>query len=120
MVLVVQLLTSSQPTRHRRPTGTASRGRDKAVDRDTQKGDELVILSELRNTNSLAAKRYLEWLVVGRGLGRGGKETTGEGELFEELVWNFVDEVLGYVGDESVGKLWRAKGSSAVSFVATG
>jgi hypothetical protein len=108
-----QLLTSSQPTRHRRATGAAGRGRDKAADRekDAQKADELVILSELRNTNALAAKRYLEWLVVGRGLGRGGKETAEEVE-FEELVWNCVEEVLEYVGNEGVGKLWRAKGSS--------
>lgn len=109
---VIQLLMSSQPTRHRRPTGAAGRPRDKAV--DPQRADELVILSELRNTNALAAKRYLEWLVVGRGLGRGGKETTEEGELFEELVWNCIEEVLEYVGDEGVGKLWRAKGSSTV------
>lgn len=114
MTLVIQLLTSSQPTR--RPTGAAGRERDKAADRqkDTQKADELVILSELRNTNALAAKQYLEWLVVGRGLGRGGKETTEEGELFEELVWNCVDEILEYAGDEGVGRLWRAKGSSTV------
>lgn len=113
LVLSVKLLTSLQPPRHRRPTGAANRGRDKAADRekDMQRGDELAILSELRNTNALAAKRYLEWLVVGRGLGRGGKETTEEGELFEELVWNCMEEVLEYVKDESVGKLWRAKGS---------
>lgn len=116
MILVIQLLMSSQPTRHRRPTGAAGRQRDRAADRekDTQRADELVILSELRNTSTLAAKRYLEWLVVGRGLDRGGKETTEEGELFEELVWNCVEEVLGHVGDEGVGKLWRAKGSSTV------
>ena len=83
-------------------------------EKDTQKADELAILSELRNTNALAAKRYLEWLVVGRGLGKGGKETTEEEELFEELVWNCVEEVLEYVGDEGIGKLWRAKGSSTI------
>ncbi|KAG8216912.1 hypothetical protein J3R82DRAFT_7187 [Butyriboletus roseoflavus] len=115
------LLTSSKPTRHRRPTGAAGRGRDKAADRenDTQKTDELVILSELRNTNAIAAKRYLEWLVVGRGLGRGGKETTEEGESFEEYVWNCVEEVLEYVGDEGVGKLWRAKAASYASSPST-
>ncbi|KAH0826681.1 hypothetical protein J3R83DRAFT_5069 [Lanmaoa asiatica] len=102
----LKLLMSSQPTRHRRPTGAAGRGGDKAVDRenDTQKADELAILSELRNTNAIAAKRYLEWL-----------ETTEEGELFEELVWNCVEEVLEYVGDEGVGKLWRAKAASYAS-----
>jgi len=112
----MQLLTSSQPTRHRRATGAAGRGREKAADREknTQRADELFILSELRNINVLAAKRYLEWLVVGRGLGRGGKETAEEEELFEELVWNCVEEVLDYVGDEAVGKLWRAKGLSTI------
>lgn len=34
-----------------------------------------------------------------------------EGELFEELVWNCVEEILEYVSDEGVGRLWRAKGS---------
>jgi len=113
----LKLLTSSQPTRHRRPTGVAGRGRDRAADRekDAQRADELTILSELRNTSPLAAKRYLEWLIIGRGLGRGGKETIGEGELFEELVWNYVEEVLEYVQDESVGKLWRAKAASYAS-----
>ena len=115
LIIDMQLLTSSQPTRHRRPTGAAGRGRDKVDrEREAQKADELAILSELRNTNALAAKRYLEWLVVGRGLGRGGKETTQEEELFEELVWNCVEEFLEYVGDEGVGKLWRAKGSSTL------
>ena len=116
-----QLLTSLPPPRHRRATA-ANRARDEATDREK---DELTILSELRNTNKLAAKRYLEWLVVGRGLGRCDKEAAGDGESFEELVWNCVEEVLEYAGDENVGRLWRAKGSSVVYagntvFVTTG
>ncbi|KAG9313362.1 hypothetical protein JVU11DRAFT_5677 [Chiua virens] len=113
----LRLLTSSHPSRHRHPTGAAGRGRDKTADRE--KADELVILSELRNTNTLAARRYLEWLVIGRGLGRGGKETPREGELFEEFVWNCVDEVLEQVGNEAVGRLWRAKAASYASSPST-
>ncbi|KAF9225696.1 hypothetical protein BS17DRAFT_729751 [Gyrodon lividus] len=113
----LKLLKSIRPTRTRRPTGAAGRGRDKEREHGTQTADELAILSELRNTNALAAKRYLEWLVVGRGLGRGGaKEET---ELFEELVWGCVEDVLEWVGDGAVGRLWKAKAASYTSSPST-
>ncbi|KIK96539.1 hypothetical protein PAXRUDRAFT_300348 [Paxillus rubicundulus Ve08.2h10] len=115
----LKLLTSVQPPRTRRPTGAAGRGKDKEREQESQKADELAILSELRHTNILAAKRYLEWLVIGRGIGRGGKETTAETELFEELVWGCVEEVLEWVGDEAVGRLWRAKATSYASSPST-
>ncbi|KIJ14692.1 hypothetical protein PAXINDRAFT_169602 [Paxillus involutus ATCC 200175] len=115
----LKLLTSVQPTRTRRPTGAAGRGKDKEREQESQKADELAILSELRHTNVLAAKRYLEWLILGRSMGRGGKETTAETELFEELVWSCVEEALEWVGDEAVGRLWRAKATSYTSSPST-
>ncbi|KAF9235542.1 rab-GTPase-TBC domain-containing protein [Melanogaster broomeanus] len=115
----LKLLTSIQPTRTRRPTGAVGRGKDKEREQETQKADELAILSELRHTNVLAAKRYLEWLVVGRGLGRGGKETKEETELMEELIWSCVEEVLQWAEDETVGRLWRAKATSYTSSPST-
>ncbi|KAF8840538.1 hypothetical protein BDN67DRAFT_1069186 [Paxillus ammoniavirescens] len=115
----LKLLTSVQPTRTRRPTGAAGRTKDKEREQESQKADELAILSELRHTNVLAAKRYLEWLVIGRGIGRGGKESAAETELFEELVRGCVEEVLESVGDEAVGRLWRAKATSYASSPST-
>ncbi|KAI5996146.1 hypothetical protein EDD15DRAFT_2250674 [Pisolithus albus] len=81
----LSLLMSGPPTRAQRPT-------------EQEKTDELSVLAELRKTGTTAAKRYLEWLIVGRGR---------ENSLLQcQLVESY----------DTIAKLWRAK---CVSYTST-
>ncbi|KAI6040873.1 hypothetical protein EDC04DRAFT_2566388 [Pisolithus marmoratus] len=80
-------------------------------EREQEKMDELAVLAELRKTGSAAAKRYLEWLIVGK-----GRENPN---LQSQLVENCVDDLFECLGNDAIAKLWRAKCASYASTSAT-
>ncbi|KAH7886861.1 hypothetical protein F5I97DRAFT_1806891 [Phlebopus sp. FC_14] len=93
------------------PVGVAGRT-VKEKEREQELADELAILSELKAAEANdkhrctgAAKRYLEWLTVGR--------AWEYRPLQDQLVQSCVDELLDCLKDEVVVKLWRAKARSS-------
>ncbi|KAI6043246.1 hypothetical protein EDC04DRAFT_774142 [Pisolithus marmoratus] len=107
----LSLLMSGLPTRARRPTNVGNRTKEKDWEREQEKMDELAVLAELRKTGSAAAKRYLEWLIVGK-----GRENPN---LQSQLVENCVDDLFECLGNDAIAKLWRAKCASYASTAAT-
>ncbi|KAI6127527.1 hypothetical protein EV401DRAFT_1854421 [Pisolithus croceorrhizus] len=79
--------------------------------KEQEKTDELAVLAELRKTGSTAAKKYLEWLIVGRGR---------ENSLLQcQLAESCVEDLFGCLKDDTIAKLWRAKSTSYTSTTPT-
>ncbi|KIK11869.1 hypothetical protein PISMIDRAFT_469939 [Pisolithus microcarpus 441] len=104
----LSLLMSGLPTRAQRPTVVGGRTKDKDLGKEQEKTDELAVLAELRKTGTTAAKKYLEWLIVGRGR---------ENSLLQcQLVESCVEDLFECLKDDTIAKLWRAK---CVSYTST-
>ncbi|KAI6029783.1 hypothetical protein BKA83DRAFT_4223100 [Pisolithus microcarpus] len=104
----LSLLMSGIPTRAQRPAVVGGRTKDKDWGKEQEKTDELAVLAELRKTGTTAAKKYLEWLIVGRGR---------ENSLLQcQLVESCVEDLFECLKDDTIAKLWRAK---CVSYTST-
>ncbi|KIK11743.1 hypothetical protein PISMIDRAFT_475868 [Pisolithus microcarpus 441] len=104
----LSLLMSGLPTRAQRPAVVGGRTKDKDLGKEQEKTDELAVLAELRKTGTTAAKKYLEWLIVGRGR---------ENSLLQcQLVESCVEDLFECLKDDTIAKLWRAK---CVSYTST-
>ncbi|PPQ74920.1 hypothetical protein CVT26_011356 [Gymnopilus dilepis] len=77
--------------------------RDAGKRRDKPEED-IALLDEIQEANPAAGSQYLEYLVLQR-------RTTSR-ELHMRLALSCIDQVLSFLKDESVAKLWRAKASS--------
>ncbi|KAI6148762.1 hypothetical protein BKA82DRAFT_4141239 [Pisolithus tinctorius] len=107
----LSLLMSGPPTRVQRPTTVGGRTKNKDWEGEQEKTDELAVLAELRKTGSAAAKKYLEWLIVGKGR---------ENSLLQgQLVESCVEDLFECLRDDAIAKLWRAKCASYTSATPT-
>ncbi|KAI6124397.1 hypothetical protein EDD16DRAFT_1561551 [Pisolithus croceorrhizus] len=107
----LSLLMSGLSTRAQRPTIVGGRAKEKDWGKEQEKTDELAVLAELRKTGSTAAKKYLEWLIVGRGR---------ENSLLQcQLAESCVEDLFGCLKDDTIAKLWRAKSTSYTSTTPT-
>ncbi|KAI0052121.1 hypothetical protein FA95DRAFT_1602084 [Auriscalpium vulgare] len=80
-------------------TGSSKRGQKTA--------DDLAMLQQLRTENPEAAAQFLEYLVL--------QKRSTDRTLHTELALICVNEILSFLQDETVSKLWRAKASSYAS-----
>ncbi|KAF8812135.1 hypothetical protein BYT27DRAFT_7252199 [Phlegmacium glaucopus] len=69
--------------------------------------EDIALLEQIQDANPTAAVRYLEYLVLQR------RSTSRD--LHMRLAQSCVSQVLSYLQDDSVSKLWRAKASSYAS-----
>ncbi|KAG2356092.1 hypothetical protein BDR07DRAFT_1301381 [Suillus spraguei] len=69
--------------------------------KEKDREEDLTVLSELRQLHPIAARKFLEWLIIVR--------RRDDAELHAQLVQACVDELLECLQDESTLKLWRAK-----------
>ncbi|KAF9479756.1 hypothetical protein BDN70DRAFT_906111 [Pholiota conissans] len=69
--------------------------------------DDVALLDQIYEANPAAGAQYLEYLVLQR--------RSSSRELHMKLALACVDQVLAYLKDASVSKLWRAKASSYAS-----
>ncbi|KAJ3492453.1 hypothetical protein NLJ89_g11233 [Agrocybe chaxingu] len=85
------------------------RGLKLLMPRDTGKRKErpeedIALLEQIQEANAAAGAQYLEYLVLQR--------RSSSKELHMRLANSCVDQVLSYLKDDAVSKLWRAKSSS--------
>ncbi|KAF8878476.1 hypothetical protein CPB84DRAFT_1817502 [Gymnopilus junonius] len=66
--------------------------------------EDIALLEQIQEANPVAGTQYLEYLVLQR--------RTSSRELHMRLALSCVNQVLSFLKDESVAKLWRAKASS--------
>ncbi|KAF8958169.1 hypothetical protein BDZ97DRAFT_1842909 [Flammula alnicola] len=69
--------------------------------------EDIALLEQIQEANPTAGAQYLEYLVLQR-------RSTSK-ELHIKLALACVDQVLSYLKDDAVSKLWRAKASSYAS-----
>lgn len=75
--------------------------------KEKDREEDLTVLSELQQLHPIAARKFLEWLVIVR--------RRDDAELHAQLVQACIDELLECLQDESTLKLWRAKFTSYTS-----
>ncbi|KAF8155687.1 hypothetical protein B0H34DRAFT_714373 [Crassisporium funariophilum] len=88
------------------------RGLKLLMPRDTGKRrerpeEDIALLEQIRDANAAAGAKYLEYLVLQR-------RTTSR-DLHMQLAQSCVEQLLSYLKDDAVSKLWRAKASSYAS-----
>ncbi|KJA17616.1 hypothetical protein HYPSUDRAFT_46248 [Hypholoma sublateritium FD-334 SS-4] len=69
--------------------------------------EDIALLEQIQDANPAAAAQYLEYLVLQR------RSTSRE--LHMKLALSYVDQVLAYLEEATISKLWRAKASSYAS-----
>ncbi|KAF8635349.1 hypothetical protein AX17_003940 [Amanita inopinata Kibby_2008] len=69
--------------------------------------EDLALLKQVREANSVAGEEFLEYLVLQR--------KSSSRELHTQLALSCLDKVLWFLENDSVSKLWRAKASSYAS-----
>ncbi|THH03162.1 hypothetical protein EW145_g6477 [Phellinidium pouzarii] len=75
--------------------------------RRSSKSEELALLGKIREVNAFAGVKYLEYLVL--------QKRIQDQDLHSQLVDVYVGQILEFISDETISKLWRAKASSYAS-----
>ncbi|KAF9261696.1 hypothetical protein L218DRAFT_930596 [Marasmius fiardii PR-910] len=78
--------------------------RESGKRRNNKPEDEKLLFAQIKEANSTAATQYLEYLVIQR--------RNMDAEIHMEYASTRVTQLLDYLSQESVLKLWRAKASS--------
>ncbi|KAF5391626.1 hypothetical protein D9757_002402 [Collybiopsis confluens] len=104
--LLVASRASTRTSGKRRQAHHNNRSISNAVDADLDQD----LLSRIKETNPAAAVQYLEYLI----LQRGNKSR----DIHQEYAMTCIEEVVGYLKEEAVVRLWRAKAASYSSSLA--